>query len=216
MQLIIQIILTLFNVIDAGIETQELNETENLKETIEAEAVEAGTRISDVPDDVSSECPATEPTSSNGQGTTDGEGEMQRLGRKRREQFSETLVGHRNKKLKKKIPADAQLVQFTEKELKLKGSMFERLETIKEDQTKTISTLTSQLQELTSAMTGTMMLLQQTMQRPNPFPYQQYGSQYVPPPSPRMRPDYHYTHSTPAQRSLEEMYDSQPLFEDDN
>ena len=64
------------------------------------------------------------------------------------------------------------------------------------------------------------MLLQQTMQRPNPFPYQQYGSPYVPPPSPKMRPDYHYMHSTLVQRSLEEMYmymyDSQPLFQDDN
>ena len=114
------------------------------------------------------------------------------------------------------MPADAQLVHFAEKELQLKERMFEKLETITEDQTKTMNTLTSQLQELTSAMTGTMMLLQQTMQRPNPFPYQQCGSPYVPPPFPRMRPDYHYTHSTPPQRSLEEMYDSQALFEYDN
>ena len=94
--------------------------------------------------------------------------------------------------------------------------MFEKLESVTEDQTKTMSTLTLQLQELTSAMTATMMLLQQTMQRPNPFPYEHYSSPYVPPPSPVMRPNNRYTRTTPVQRSLEEMYDSQPLFEDDN
>ena len=54
------------------------------------------------------------------QGTTDGEAEMVQLGHKGRGQFSEMLVGHRNKKLKNKIPADAQLVHFVEKALNLK------------------------------------------------------------------------------------------------
>ena len=79
----------------------------NLNETVEAE-----TGINDIPDEVSSglsslsKYSATEPASSNAQGT-DGEGEMLQLGRKQKEQFSETLVGYKNKKLKKKIPADA-------------------------------------------------------------------------------------------------------------
>ena len=68
-------IYTLFHDIDAGIQTQEVNETEILKETNEAEAVEVETTISGVPDDVSSEM-----TSSNGSGTTNGDDEMLQLG----------------------------------------------------------------------------------------------------------------------------------------
>ena len=75
MQLIVDIFFASINVIDAGVEIQEINETVKLNNTVEAE-----TGINDKPDEVSSGLtsssvsPATELTSSNAQGTTEGEG----------------------------------------------------------------------------------------------------------------------------------------------
>ena len=151
-----------------------------------------------------------------------GENEAVQLGRKRREQFSETLSGYKQKRLKKKLPADAQMLHFTEKELELKERMFRQLESTSQEQTKTMNMVTTQLKELKNAMTGTLMLLQQTYQRrPTPqYPFRQYGSPYLSPSHPMM-PVSQHTHqfTTPVRHSAEsntDVYDSQPLFGDEN
>ena len=76
------------------------------------------------------------------------------LGRKRREQFNENLAGYKQKKLKKKVSADSQMVLFAEKEIQLKERMLQQLETITQEQTKTMSMITTQLSELTNTMTA--------------------------------------------------------------
>ena len=101
--------------------------------------------------------------------------------------------------------------------------MFQQLGSITQEQTKTMSMITTQLKELTNTMTGTFMLLQQIYQRLTPFSYQQYGVSYVSP-SPPMMPVPQPTHqfTTPVRRSAKSripntgMYDSQSLFGDEN
>lgn len=223
----------LFSVLDAGVETQEINEaqvneTERVYET-EADdtqhQVEESSEGCCVPPMSTSEYSATEATSdgeSCSQTTVVDENEAVQLGRKRREQFSETLAGYKQKRLKKKLPADAQMLHFAEKELQLKEQMFRQLESTSQEQMKTMNMVTTQLKELTNAMTGTLMLLQQTHQRPPTpqFPYHQYGSPYLAPLHPMM-PVSQRTHqfTTPVQHSAEsntDVYDSQPLFDDEN
>ena len=60
-------------------------------------------------------------------------------GQKRREQFSETLAGYKQKRLKKKLPANAQMLHFAIKELELKERMFGQLESTSQQQTKTMN-----------------------------------------------------------------------------
>ena len=132
---------------------------------------------------------------------TGDEDEALQCGRKGREQFNEALAGYKQKKLKKKISADTQLVQFAERELQLRERMFEKLESVSEEQTKTMSLLTTQLLDLTKTMSSAFMLLQQNIQMSNPFPYQPYGVPYAPSPSP-------HQNTTPSRHSGE-LYDSQ-------
>ena len=102
---------------------------------------------------------------------TSDEDEAVQHSRKRREQFRETLAGYKDSKLKKTVPASSQSAHFAEKELQLRERMFEKLEAVSEEQTKSISLLTSQLSDLTKTMSSAFMLLQQSIQMPNPFPY---------------------------------------------
>ena len=130
-----------------------------------------------------------------------------RHGRKRRQQFNETLAGYKNQKLKKTVPASTQAAHFAEKELKLRERMFEKLELVSEEQTKTMNLLTTQLSDLTKTMSSAFMLLQQNIQMSSPFPYQPYGVPY--PPSPMVN-----HHNTTQSRYSE--YDSQSTFEEDS
>lgn len=126
-------------------------------------------------------------TTSDGDSTVNGENEAVQIGRKRRQQFSDTLAGYKQEKMKKKLAADAQMVHFAEKELDLKERMFQHLESTSQEQAKTMNIVTTQLKELTNAMTGTLMLLQQSINQTPPtpqYPYHQYGSSYLPPPHP--------------------------------
>ena len=86
--------------------------------------------------------------------------------------------------------------------------MFEKLESVSEEQTKTMSLLTTQLLDLTKTMSSAFMLLQQNIQMFNPFPYQPYSVPYAPSPSPMLN------HQNT--RHSGELYDSQPSFEDNS
>lgn len=224
-----------FSVLDAGVETQEINETqldetEQVNETGaddnqgQVEEGSEGCGMRPVSSLSTSEYSVTE-TPSDGESCSQtavvDENEAVQLGRKRREQFSETLAGYKQKRLKKKLPADAQMLHFAEKELELKERMFRQLESTSQEQTKTMNMVTTQVKELTNAMTGTLMLLQQTYQRPPTpqFPYHQYGSPYLSPSHPMMPvPQRTHQSTTPAQHSPESnadvhVYNSQPLLE---
>ena len=159
-------------------------------------------------------------TTGDGDSTTVSETEAVQIGRKRRQQFSDTLAGYKQEKMKKKLAADTQMVHFAEKELELKERMFCHLESTSQEQAKAMNVVTTQLKELTNAMTGTLMLLQQSFnQTPSTpqYPYHQYGSPYLPPPH-HMGPHTHQ-YSTSVQRSAEtntNIYSSQPLFDDED
>ena len=98
-------------------------------------------------------------TTGDGDSTTVSETEAMQIGRKRRQQFSDTLAGYKQEKMKKKLAADTQMVHFAEKELELKERMFRHLESTSQEQAKAMNVVTTQLKELTNAMTGTLMLL---------------------------------------------------------
>ena len=159
------------------------------------------------------ETSSSQTSSSQGVAADNESDETIQLGRKRREQFNENLAGYKQKKLKKKVSADSQMVLFAEKEIQLKERMLQQLETITQEQTKTMSMITTQLSELTNTMTGAFMLLQQAHQQPAPGP-----SQMMPIPHPTRQ----FTATTPLRHPHEsyiqnnDMYDSQSLFGDEN
>ena len=127
-----------FSVLDAGVETQEINatqvnETEQVNETgtddMQDQVEESSERCRVPPMSSSSttEYPATETTSdgeSCSQTTVVDENEVVQVGRKRREHFSETLAGYKQNRLKKKLPVNAQMLHFAQKELELIERMF--------------------------------------------------------------------------------------------
>ena len=188
---------------------------------------EHSTRETTVEETSSSQTSSSQTSSSQGVAADNESDETIQLGRKRRDQFNENLAGYTQKKLKK-VSADSQMVLFAEKEIQLKERMLQQLETITQEQTKTMSMTTTQLSELTNTMTGAFMLLQQAHQQPapGPFPYQQYSSPYVHPAPSQMMPIPHptrqFTATTPVRRPHEsyiqnnDMYDSQSLFGDEN
>lgn len=126
------------------------------------------------------------------------------LGRKRREQFCSTLSTYKQKKLKKKVCANSQMLQFAEKELELKERMMKQLEANSRDQAMAMSTLTSNLKAVSETMMGAMSILQQLMQAPQSTGFSGYG-QYMQP-SPYMpntpRPPPHYTVSPVSTHNL--------------
>ena len=88
-------------------------------------------------------------------------------GRKRREQLSETLNSYKQQKLKKKLPADSQLVYFAEKELEVKQSMMDKLDKMSSDHKETMNVLTTNLKTLGDTISNAFSLLQQSLQ-PHP------------------------------------------------
>lgn len=116
---------------DAGVETQEINETRSDEPerahgtgADETQGQVDATEESDMPLSVPSSSTTESSTTSDGDSAVNGENEAVQIGRKRRQQFSDTLAGYKQEKMKKKLAADAQMVHFAEKELELKERMF--------------------------------------------------------------------------------------------
>lgn len=147
-KLVLFIILARFLSSDAGIETQKINETRSDKpeqargrgadETQSQVDVQGrgnaqgrgdASEESDMPLSVPSSSTTESSTSSDGDSTVNGATEAVQIGRKRWQQFSDTLAGYKQEKMKKKLAADAQMVHFAKKELELKERMFQQLET---------------------------------------------------------------------------------------
>ena len=147
---------------------------------------------------------------------------------KRREKLDETLATYKHKRMKKRMSADAQMLQLAEKELELKQQMAERLETMSRDHNETMMVVTDNLKALSNTMSSAFSLLHQSlMQRSSaslPPYYNQYP--YAPPPSPTLpgsSAPAHYHHSpsmaAPAAgtRSQSSDYEySQVLFDSDS
>ena len=190
-------ILISFTIIDAGVETQENHETVEVSET-GGDGTEGVDKTPDQVEDSSEEYRLSSVMSSTSEyqateATANDESEILQL------TVNETLAEYKQKKLKKKLPADAQLVHFAEKELHLKERMFQQLESTTQEHTTATSMITTQLKELTNMMTGMFMLLQHTYQRPTPFSYHQYGALCVslsPPVMPVLQRTQQFTTST--------------------
>ena len=81
---------------------------------------------------------------------------------------------YKQRKLKKKVPADTKIVFFAEKEVKLKENMMKQMEEMVKDHMETMACLTNNLKSLTETMANTFALLQQSMHHsmhPGPLPY---------------------------------------------
>ena len=96
----------------------------------------------------------------------------QEIGRKRRTQLNSTLDSYKQQKLKKKMPADTQLVHFAEEELLIKKQMMERFESVSKDHKDTMNQLTSNLKTLSDSVTNAFSVLQQILLHPRPGPIQ--------------------------------------------
>lgn len=75
--------------------------------------------------------------------------------------------------MKKKMPADTQLVHFAEEELLTKKQMMKRFESVSKDHKDTMNQLTSNLKTLSDSVTNAFSVLQQMFLHPGPGPIQQ-------------------------------------------
>ena len=205
-------------------ETEEINDPHS---TAADQGVElTGSQVSSgqstsTPSSSSQASNASEPSSAGE--PTDRDDESNSSGRKRR--FDSTLGSYKTKKMKQKVPTDAQMLHIAEKELEMKERMMDRLETMSKDHREMMSALTNNLKGLSETMTGAFTLLQQSLMQSShassqappyysPYPYA------PPPPSPTLpvsRPMYHQPHhisATPSPQATSSERYSPELFED--
>ena len=137
---------------------------------------------------------------------------------KRREKLDETLATYKHKKVKKRMPANVQMLQLAEKELELKQQMAERVDAMSKDHKESMVVVTDNLKACdtkSSAISLLHQLLMQQRSSPSMPPYHNmYTNMYVPPPSPTLPGSpaptcYHHSPSmpTPAADTRSSNYD---------
>ena len=121
-------------------------------------------------------------------------------------------MGYRHQKMKKKLPADAQMAHFAERDLEIKEKMIECMDRLSSDQKEALQQLTSNIHMLNSSIVNAFQLLQKSLVQPSP---QSSNSQllpqyYTPPPAPWVpyfEPIRHDSH-TPSDRSTPDQHDN--------
>ena len=84
-----------------------------------------------------------------------------------REQLNSTLS--MQQKMKNKMGADTQMIQFAERKLEIKEKMMERLESMSKDHRDTMNLLATNLKMLSDMVINAFSTLQQSLlQRPGP------------------------------------------------
>ena len=116
--------------------------------------------------------------------------------RKRRAQLDSTLSQYKQQKMKKKVPADAQMLTFAKEEYELRRKMVKSMEKMEEEHSSTMKELSTSLKTLSDSVASAFSALNQVLLRPpaiqQPFapPHvnypQHYNTQVHPPftPSP--------------------------------
>ena len=120
------------------------------------------------------------------------------VGRKRREQLSNTLGSYRQQKLKKKVPADSQMMRIAERELEMKEKMMDQFDKVTSEHKDTMKKLASNLETLSDTISNAFSMLQQSLM-PGPGPshlprYPTHGPSFSPT---YEQPNYPYQHATP-------------------
>nr|XP_055075109.1 uncharacterized protein LOC129454573 [Misgurnus anguillicaudatus] len=130
--------------------------------------------------------------------------------KERRALLNEKLKGHKQDRLKRKLPAETQLLHAAEEDIKMKKRILDMMETSEKQASENFRKLSTSLDSLTSSIADGFSLLRQViMQPPQPFnmsPYQSmgpYGNVYASAPPPNTVPvrfpaNTFPLHTTPA------------------
>ena len=94
--------------------------------------------------------------------------------KERRELLKRTLSGYRQEKLKRKIPAEKQLVECAQEDLRLKRRMIDMMEKVENQNINNIDKLTSVIDKLTNSISEGFDLLKQQLNSQQPNPQQPY------------------------------------------
>ena len=121
-------------------------------------------------------------------------------------------MGYRHQKMKKKLPADAQMAHFAERDLEIKERMIERMDRLSSDQKEALQQLTSNIHMLNSSIVNAFQLLQKSLTQPSPQSSnpQLLPQYYTPPPAPWVsyfEPIRHDSH-TSSDQSTPDQHDS--------
>ena len=81
------------------------------------------------------------------------------VGRKRREQLSNTLGSYQQQKLKKKVPADSQMMRIAKRELEMKEKMMDQFDKVTSEHRDTIKKA-SNLETLSDTISNAFSMLQ--------------------------------------------------------
>ena len=179
-------------------------------EEVNQQQVDVCEREKDCDEDENSEVTDTDSSSqcynASGESSTSEEQSSSSSHKRYREKLDEKLVMHKHKRMKKRMPADAQMLGTAEKELELKQNMADKLEAMNKDHKETMMALTENLKTLSNTMNNAFSFLQQAlMQRSSnglPPYYNQYANLYPPPPSPSLpgppAPAHYHSPSIPT------------------
>ena len=166
--------------IETGVDTEEVNQQqvdvcEREKDCDEDENLEVT--------DSSSQC-----YNASGESSTSEEQSSSPSHKRYREKLDETLAMHKHKRMKKRMPADAQMLGIAEKELELKQNMADKLEAMNKDHKETMMALTENLKNLSNTMSNAFSFLQQALMQRSSSNLPPYYNQYAnpTPPSPTL------------------------------
>ena len=92
--------------------------------------------------------------------------------KERRNLLNAKLKGYKQEKLKTKLPADSQLLNCAQEELKIKRKLIEMMENTEKEHSQCLNKLTSNIEKLSSSIVDGFALLRQSMTRQPLHPMQ--------------------------------------------
>ncbi len=88
-----------------------------------------------------------------------------------RELIAKTLADHKQKKLKRKLPVDMQMLDCAQEDLKLQKKFIERMELSDQQYTETIGKLSKNMDKLTNSIVDGFAVLKNALYCPPPIYY---------------------------------------------
>ena len=112
----------------------------------------------------------------------------------RRELLSKTLADHRQKKLKRKLPINAQLLDCAQEDMKIKKQLIDRMERMDKQYMETMTKLSSNMEKMVNSIADGFSLLKNTLYSAPNGTYSPPGA-YNPGLYPPMQGSSHMFHS---------------------
>lgn len=141
--------------------------------------------------------------------------------KERRNLLNAKLKGYKQEKLKRKLPADSQLLNCAQEELKIKRKLIEMMENTEKEHSQCLNKLTSNIEKLSSSIVDGFALLRQSMTRqplhpmqPMPNYMQSQGSSNYPYPYGHIQSTQSSTR--PAMQGIGQFSYTQSVFQDEN